>query len=859
MKLEIPLHTIVFSVAPSGSGKSTFFTEMLIPSIKAKYPDLNVQYLSTDDIRRNILGDMSIDKLDVKMGYVSDLAFSLMYKQLEYALKPSVRAEIVIVDSTGLSATFIDSMKEHAKNNHYNVMPLLWAFKNRADYFKYSSNNAVTSKHLKNLNEKVIQVCSKRVFPLTAKIKEHPTSVEVEVLDYDFYKSHKLSNDIEYSIVSDVHGSYDELVELLTLNNAVVENGVIVTDKKFILQDYIDKGTQTKEVVELIHKNRDKFELIIGNHENFVYKYLKGEIKNPEQSLIDNYFDSIYLFEADEELKLKFFELFESSKHFFHNDFFFVNHAPCEGKYLGKIDSVSLKNMRNYFYTRRKVEEGETLEDYAKRLEDEEFNFIKRDYTYPFAKPVFWGHVAIGRVARINNVYMIDTGCVSGNKLTSFSIDRYNGKIYQKDVQSKTEPSEEGHVILFKNKVAKKLDVSELDVDDFRRIKFLGINKVNFISGTMCPADKNSETGELEYLGSALQYYKNKGVGRVILQKKYMGSASQVYLNLDVEKCYSVSRNGFIIDRKVDLKALYEKLLDKFRPYMEEQNFELLIINGELMPWNTLGKGLIEEQFQPIEIGIKTEFDVLTETGFFEKFNELKNHPLKDEFIIDSKNMPKAKLSEKYSHKDFDNLRNFCKFEKEIVSEDEYEKHMNVYLRQMELFARDGEIDFKPFGLLKGVRTDGTEKLYFEDSNIDIFPMISDDEYAVIDFAEEGYLEKAIEFNNRVTEDLEMEGIVVKPDIVYTPNVAPAVKVRNKNYLTIVYAYDYQKASKHEKLFKRKDVRRKLKASIEEFEIGKRMLEIPYNEIDKDNKAFNDICIEMVIDEKKTAKLDPRL
>lgn len=857
MKIQIPLHTILFSVAPSGTGKSNFFTTKLIPTLKEQYNDLNIQYISSDETRKMLLGDETIDKLDISMGYVSDLAFKLLYERLGAVLSTTVRAEIVIVDTTGLSESFIDSMVDYGKRFHYNVMPIMWSYNKREDYFTYSTNNSITAKHVKTLNEKTLQLCTKKRFPLLHKVRSVEAvnePLEVEVLDYDFYKSHRLSDSIEYVVVSDVHGCYDELIEIMKLNGAeITEEGKLVSDKIFILQDYVDKGEQIREVVEFIYNNQDKIILLVSNHENYVYKALKGEIK-PDKNLLDSYFNSFYLFQNDDDLKNKFFHLFENSRHFYYNKYFFCNHAPCEGRFLGKLDPVSLKNMRNFFYERRM--DGELMGDYAKRLEEKCFHFIKRDYSYYYDKRVIWGHVAIERVTRIGNAMMIDTGVVSGGKLTALSIDAYNGKIYQKDVLSKRDKKEE-LVTLFMSKPKVTVNLGDLERDDLKRLKFLGLNKVNFISGTMCPGDKSDNV--LESLDSALNYFKNKGIDKVILQKKYMGSSAQIYLNVDKTKCYSVSRNGFVIDRRVDLSTIYETMLNKFKPYMDENNFEMLIINGELMPWNVLGKGLIDEQYSAIRTGISTEYEILKTSGFFEKYKELASDSRLEEFEKDSKNTSKKDLVAKYSQKDFEILKNICKFGKEIVGEKEYQSFKDTFNRQLELFAQDTEMEFKPFGLLKGVRFDGTEKLYFDDSNIEIFKMISDDEYCVVDFNEESYISIAQEFYNKVAFNLEMEGIVVKPEKVYNANVAHALKVRNPNYLTLVYGYDYQKDSKYQLLINKKSVNRKLKASITEFEIGKRMLEIPYAEISHENAEFNNICVEMIIDEKKTAMLDPRL
>jgi len=104
-----------------------------------------------------------------------------------------------------------------------------------------------------------------------------------------------------------------------------------------------------------------------------------------------------------------------------------------------------------------------------------------------------------------------------------------------------------------------------------------------------------------------------------------------------------------------------------------------------------------------------------------------------------------------------------------------------------------------------------------------------------------------------------MEGIVIKPEIVDTPNVAPYMKVRNPRYLSIIYGYDYQSPRKYSKLLNQKNIYKKLSSSIKEFKIGRTLLEIPYKEINKDNIKYISLVAHFLKLEAKSAELDPRL
>lgn len=56
-----------------------------------------------------------------------------------------------------------------------------------------------------------------------------------------------------------------------------------------------------------------------------------------------------------------------------------------------------------------------------------------------------------------------------------------------------------------------------------------------------------------------------------------------------------------------------------------------------------------------------------------------------------------------------------------------------------------------------------------------------------------------------------MEGVVIKVNkIKKQMNFAPFMKVRNPNYLSIIYNYDYIFPKKYEKLLKQKNIKNKL-------------------------------------------------
>ena len=186
----------------------------------------------------------------------------------------------------------------------------------------------------------------------------------VTIQDYREYVSTILPQDAKYIIVGDVHECIGELKGLLLDYGYKIEaDKLIATDKvkntKVILVgDWIDKGKQTKTTLDFLYENQDHFLLLIGNHENFVYKYLRGEIAGVDQELLQSYFDSTQILSQDADLLKRFNQLITISQPFYrfigvNGPSFFITHAPCRNKYIGKMDSNSARHQRSFRITGR--------------------------------------------------------------------------------------------------------------------------------------------------------------------------------------------------------------------------------------------------------------------------------------------------------------------------------------------------------------------------------------------------------------------------------------------------------------------------------------------------------------------------
>jgi predicted kinase len=876
-KIELKLHTIILLVGPSNCGKSYFAKNILskqLNLIGQKYDNygskkqLNVQYVSSDDIRRELIGNSDMDKYAPEMLQASEQAFHLLYNKVDFLSSYSINAEFIIIDTTGLNEDFRDKIKEIAKKNNYNVDVALFNYKNPEDYYKYISvddlNRKIVKGHVEKLRKGVLPTLKRGTYNkihTISSINSFP-EYEISIENIAHYYQCMLSDDYEYTIISDVHCCIDELKELIQKHKCTIgENGKIIQENKkqrfVFVGDIIDKGTKLKETLEFVYANKDIFYFVLGNHENFIYKSLQQGIDKfslPEETKRTQ-FNSYYELKDDEYLKEIFNDIVIHSYPFFLHRDFIVCHSPCEKKYLGKVDSISMKNQRNFRQIREK-----DFESHEKYIEYKEHMLDFLGNVSFNSKKVIFGHISFNNVYSNKAYTGIDTGCIYGNRLTSITFYNNGNKPYiiSVDAKDKYIPNES---LIDVSRQYKKKEISFSDLDDFeiKRLKFICDNKVNFISGTMSPSDKKEN--DIESLDKAFEYYKENNINEIVLQPKYMGSRCNIYLDMnDIKNSYATTRQGFVInyeDKKEKLIPIYEKLYNKIKDNNLFINSKLIIFDGELLPWRFLGAGLIDNNFSTITNAVETEYQFLKSNGFEDKLNEIDFQEFKKEKEYGES---KKDLVEKYGSVKYETLLEASHVAPNHISIDEQYELLNIYKKQIELYGSETELEYKPFSILKIVYNDDSEKLFFDSNNDELFEIISDDKQCTInDVNNEEEVKKAYEYYNEITRNQMMEGCVIKPKLIYNKSIAPYLKCRNKNYLTLVYGYDYTLENKYSRLLRNKGIKNKLRISIKEFEIGKQMLEFPYSKINNDNNDYKQIVAQMILQEKQEKELDPRL
>ena len=910
-RIEIPQHSIVMTIGPSNSGKS-YLCKMLCQYLTAIGTPFT--YISSDEQRREVLGAATMHKHDHRMMAASKAAFEMLHLKLDIHTRFPINTPVVIVDATNLSKVSRSMITSYAKRNNYNLVGLLFDYKDQTDYFKYVDDQIdkwTIIDMVKMMRREVTKELDKSVFKAIHRLE----TIDFSDVSFEYNDSRPRGKKVEEAnvcVVGDIHGCYEEFLEMLQDNKGITlfDDGTgipqMVTSTNttpyihhVLIGDIVDKGPEegVRKLIEFIYKNKQWFTIVEGNHERWNYQYLTGKIKDskpkvrktevgpdgqltlaPEetesetvttQDLIDNYFTSVKMLQEDELLKNKFIHLYENCMFTYaYNDRFIVTHAPCENKYLGKEDKVSLKKMNTIMYPKSKDYEKE--EEYLQATEDF-FRFLVTDSESNYPYHVF-GHVMLKSVFMNKNKVGLDLGCVVGGYLATATFDTKNRKPYIKKYKSKQPETKVLHD-LFRTR-HNEVHFGALDIDLQKRIKWCAKNGVNFISGTMSPVDKDMEDNDIESLAMGLKYYMEKGVMSFILEPKFMGSRCNMLLHKDdVTKCKSFSRNAYEIKNErlnsdKTLEELYAELQLKHKNVFEGTNSEYILFDGELLPWNAMGKDLIERDFMVAYKACNSEHELLRQTGFedmlfeFEqKYDgatpeELKPHELKMKNVYDG-------------------------FREDVLHIDEMQVGLDKYKHQLDLFGADGVLDFKAFAILKTIAYDGTEENWIngDHTNLAMFDLISKDPYCFINIDEtngraviakagtrgqsmefEYYAEAINWFWDYVTNNKEMEGVVLKPNKAYIPGVAPYLKCRNKEYLRLTYGFDYDLLEvKTDRLLKNKSIRRKLETSVKEYELGRQILDIPMKEISVDNPKWLSLCLQLINEQNSETELDPRL
>ena len=823
--MKFKLHTIIMLCGPSCCGKSFYAKNYLIPQLRQLENGrrFNIQYIASDELRSQVLGDPNMDLQDqqnsFRLKYASHAAFRLLETLIDQVTSFPVNAEFVILDTTALNDDFRRQMINIAEKNHYHIDLMLFDLPMK-EYYRYSESNEYVSQHIRRFHREVLPNLKSRYYNQVLRIKDRndlPTVDEIEGLDL-FERCHFSEDAI---VVGDLHGCYEVLLKIEQTSG----------DMPLIpLGDVIDKGPQSLEILRHLKANPQKYpRLVLGNHEGYTYRFLNGLI---DESPKHDYYTSLAQYGGNAEFKELIDWYFETAVPFVKiRDSVYVTHAPCDNKYIGKVDPAATRRQR------------------YRPITDDLLDSITKDAEDGFPRHVF-GHTAFEQPFRCKNKFGIDTGGVYGNLFTYYKSGRM--------------PSIPASATYSENKLIESVDndfdLDELESGERRRIDMAIEDRINFVSGTIAPCASDTERMCIEPIEQAIDKFVSMGINVVHVQQKYMGSRCEAYISRDIEQCRLTSRNGYRIRRLhgpdgkdiTDLTSIFEAILAQPKIAALFERFpdaETILLDGELMPWYAMGKGLIETQYHLITDAVQSEYDLLAESGFEQLLQEEYEHPNYatwlqtpnvPDSVVNQNKKATYQILKKYQHVPIDEMR----------------QYLQIYREQVAIYGSPKEIEYNPFDILKIINADGSEQVFRNTPVEERYNMVAKHEGLLVDLQSPEQVEQLVQHFNNLPPDV--EGLVIKCNAPGRSKVN-SLKVRNEKYLTIIYGYDYLEPTKNAALIQKKNVAKKLHISNREYELGWDLVEIPQNQIDDENTEYQRILAGLIFEERKETILDPRL
>jgi len=455
---------------------------------------------------------------------------------------------------------------------------------------------------------------------------------------------------------------------------------------------------------------------------------------------------------------------------------------------------------------------------------------------------VVYGHTPVAEPEWLNRTINIDTGCVFGGKLTAL---RYPERelllvpalrTYYESAKPFLRADTGAPVLTAQQQLDDLLDLEDVAgkrIIQTRLEKSVTIREENataalevmsrfaanpkwliYLPPTMSPCETSKRDGLLEHPEEAFAYYLHEGVHRVVCEQKHMGSRAVVVVCRDAEAarkrfgilegeigvCYTRTGRRFFNEA-----ALESQFLERVRAAVEsvglweELKSAWICLDCELMPWSAKAQELLRLQYAPTgaaaRAGLRAAIAALTSA---------------------SGNEEVAGLAEGFRQR-----------------AGAAELYIEAYRRYCWTVLSLNDLKLAPFHLLASEGCVHSAKDHVWHMEILARICAADPQlllqtpFQVIDLTDKAEQDRGILWWEELTAS-GGEGMVVKPWDFVTKGrkglAQPAVKVRGREYLRIIYGPDYTLADNLQRL-KSRGLGAKRSLAGREFALGLEALE----------------------------------
>ncbi len=824
MAIIIPELSLVVLVGPSGSGKSTF----------ARRHFAATEVLSSDFCRALVSDDENAQ-------HATTDAFDV----LKYiAAKRLAAGRLTVIDATSVKPEDRKPLVALAREFHF--LPVAIAFnlpekvcqeRNalRADRsfgpHVIRSQRAAMRQGLRGLKREGFR----HVFVFDA-----PEDIEQVTVERQPLWNNKKTEPGPFDIIGDVHGCYDELVELLGTLGYRVEaaddgaNPVVVPPagrKAVFLGDLVDRGPGVAAVLRLVMGmvRAGTAYCVPGNHEAKLLRKLSGR----DVKLTHGLAETMRQLESQPpEFSGEVAEFINSrvSHYVFDGGKLVVAHAGMKEEMQGR-GSGRVREFAMY---------GETTGETDEFGLPVRFNWAAE---YRGRATVVYGHTPVPQPEWLNSTINIDTGCVFGGALTALRYpERELVSVAARQVYA--EPRKPFRVDVAGDGAmsAQQAHDDILDVSDLIGKRIISTRLVrNVIVGaeqtaaalevmsrfaanpkwliylppTMSPCATSQQEGLLEHPREAFEYFRDQGVLRVICEEKHMGSRAVVIVCRDeeaVQRRFGIQHDsiGIVYTRTgrrfFDDSARERELLARLHGalsrvgFWEELETDWVCLDCELMPWSVKAQALLQEQYAAVGAAARGALPQVIGAMEAASAQGLEVSALLERFR--TREVLAGKYVEAYGR--------YC-WPVEAISD--------LKLAPFHILATEGKVHADRDHVW---HMDTLAKVCAADNEV-----LRVTPYRVVELRDEASVDAARGWWSELTER-GGEGMVVKPfDFIARGRreiVQPAVKCRGREYLRIIYGPEYTSPEHLERLRSR-GLGRKRSLALREFALGIEALE----------------------------------
>jgi protein phosphatase len=824
MRIEIPDFCLVALVGGTSSGKSTFAAKHFKPT----------EVLSSDFFRGLVADDENAQD-------ASTAAFDVLY----YAARKRLGAmRLTVIDATNVQTTARRQVIELAKEQNCHPVAIVFNMPERVCRERNALRperqlpDRVIHRHCSDLRRS-LKGLKREGFRFIYILNSPEEADAVELVRTSIWNNKKNEHG-PFDIIGDVHGCYEELHELLTtLGYAEDAAGVMAHPdgrRAVFLGDLCDRGPKNVAVLRLVMDmvNRGSALCVPGNHDVKLLRHFNGrdvQMTHGLQNTVEE------LSREGEEFSAEARKFLDSlvSHYVLDDGKLVVAHAGVKEHFQGR-GSARVRDFCLY---------GETAG------ETDEYGLpVRLDWAneYRGRAMVVYGHIPQIEPAILNNTYCLDTGCVFGGKLTAL---RYPERklvsikakaVYYEPLKPFQPETKTYDDMLTIDDVSGKLHLQSrlLPVIDVREDNAAAALEVMsrfaadphwlvYLPPTMSPCGTSKLLDYLEYPTEAFDYYRGKGMEKVVCEKKHMGSRSVIILCRDAgtaKRRFGVTDNsrGIVYTRTgrhfFDDKVIENAILDRLDAALTQSGFwedfktDWVCLDTELMPWSAKAQGLLQKQYAPVgragRIAIQSAIDAL------EQVCKRKNLAYEVPKNTSGQNVDMAQVLKAFKE------RQAC-----------VEGYIDAYREYCWPVSGVEDLKIAPFHILA---TEGavhgdkdhvwhmeTIRKYITGPDTLFIPT----EYLVVDVNDDESVRHGIDWWLGLTGS-GGEGIVVKPYLLIaqkgTELLQPAVKCRGREYLRIIYSPEYT-LPEHMKRLKKRSLNRKRQLALREFSLGMESLE----------------------------------